>query len=254
MTIIFIAVLIVMIALNLFMFFVIKRTGDRVNKQVRSYFVKQLEVCDSLYEEMKEQWQTLPVKTKEALSQEKEGLALSQGDSSVLPCTLPDIVETVGVTYENENFLREYKAVKHEIKINKPGTVLAIMKEESQEQEAAFAYEIMEILEIFNFNTLYDISTLSQKNQELVFREVLNEKQQQLMDAYIAEFGDFDAIEFYDFVKELSFSFGSEFYVKTGEQNENFSNLGQNVVTVHDPSIIEGIKILYRNKMYDYSV
>ena len=255
MTVIFIGVLLVMAVLNLFMFFVIKRTAVRVDKQVRSYFVKQLEVCDAIYEEnkaLRKENATVFGPNAEALPDDRiykaESLNFTSGGG------LTESIEHRAVTYQNENFLREYKAVKNKMKIDKNRTLMAVIKEESSESEAAPGHLIADLLHSLSFDTLYKVSTLSSQQQEAIMRDVLNEKQLAFLNAYLGEKERFDVLEFFDFLKELSFSCGGDFYVKTGDLRENFDGLGQNVVTVHDPSIVEGIKIVYRNRMYDYSM
>ena len=61
-------------------------------------------------------------------------------------------------------------------------------------------------------------------------------------------------LDFYGYVQEQSQLNDPVYYIHTGSENENFVDTSGNVETVFDDEISEGIKIIYKNKMYDYSI
>ena len=43
-------------------------------------------------------------------------------------------------------------------------------------------------------------------------------------------------------------------YIYVGNKNENYDKLHKNIQTKYDENIIEGIRIEYKGKIYDYSI
>ena len=90
----------------------------------------------------------------------------------------------------------------------------------------------------------------------MILRDVFDSSQNELLDNYLKTLGNrkFDITTFFNYVKEQAKLIDENFYVKTGSQDESFHDLGDNVITVHDDNIVEGIKVVHKNKMYDYSI
>ena len=61
----------------------------------------------------------------------------------------------------------------------------------------------------------------------------------------------------YNFLNYLDYQLQSQspfIYVLVGNKQENYDYLSDKVKTIYDEKIYKGIKIKYRNKIYDYSI
>ena len=59
---------------------------------------------------------------------------------------------------------------------------------------------------------------------------------------------------FIDYLNELVDLNNPYILIYVGNKNENYDNLSKYIVTKYDAGIYKGIKIVYKNKVYDYSL
>ena len=59
---------------------------------------------------------------------------------------------------------------------------------------------------------------------------------------------------FIDYLNELVDSNNPYITIYVGNKNENYDNLSKYIKTIYSDDIYKGIKIVYKNKIYDYSL
>ena len=64
----------------------------------------------------------------------------------------------------------------------------------------------------------------------------------------------FDLKKFISYLNKVIDSLDPHVYVYVGDKNLNYDNLNEYIKTVFDDSIFRGFKIIYRGKLYDYSL
>ena len=64
----------------------------------------------------------------------------------------------------------------------------------------------------------------------------------------------FDTIQFVDYVKSIRTKEDPHVYVSVGENEQDYSEEEKNIICSVDSNICEGIKIIFQNKVYDYSI
>lgn len=165
--------------------------------------------------------------------------------------------ETKTADYKYTSFKDDYKSLKEELdkNINKEDIILEVIDNNKDNEQDKFAKAIFKINEEFEFDTIYELSTLTTEKQLEVLKDVFDEKQVEFLDDYISKVdGKFDIIAFFNHVNDQAKLLDENYYVKTGWNEENFDELHKKVVTVHDDEIAEGIKVVHKNKLYDYSI
>ena len=78
-----------------------------------------------------------------------------------------------------------------------------------------------------------------------------------VLDSYLKEEcrqSEFDAVNFFGHIEQLTKIFDKKYYVMTGWKFDSFEDISENVVTVYDSGICEGIKVMHENRIYDYSI
>ena len=57
-----------------------------------------------------------------------------------------------------------------------------------------------------------------------------------------------------DFVKKIQKVEDPNVYVSVGENEQDYTEKEKNIVCTVDSNICEGVKIVFQNKVYDYSI
>jgi hypothetical protein len=64
----------------------------------------------------------------------------------------------------------------------------------------------------------------------------------------------FDSMKFYDYVKDIRKIEDPHVYVSVGENELDYTEEEKKIICSVDSNICEGIKIIFQNKIYDYSI
>lgn len=233
-----IAIVLVMFIINSFMVYAIIRCWERVNDKIKKFFLDKSSNFD------------IPIVNNE------DSVCVKNNTDKVVIKEKPVYVvatDNNASTYKN-NFKDDYKRIKEQMSFDKDeilNKVVDINIFESNNVSKA----IVDLCNQFDFNTVYELSTLEPRLQEKVLKESLNDNQRYFLDEYLKnKIGEFNSIDFYDYIKQIAKKEDPNFYVKTGWKNDNFDDDEKKIVTIHDDEITEGIKILHKDKLYDYSV
>lgn len=231
-----IAIVIVMVAINLFMVYAIVKTWKKVNEKVEKYFLHNASNFGPIKEEVlvKEAFEVEPKK------EEKPSKSVFIQD------------ESQTVFYQNTNFSSDYKEVKENMEFSKKEIIQDVISK--GDEKSSLESIAIELLKKLDFEVVYELTTLTSENQLKVLYETLSEDEMKMVDMYLHTTNRFDIVEFNDYVKHYALNGDPTFYVKTGWKNDNFDYLGDNVKTVYDENITEGVKIVHKDKLYDYSI
>ena len=106
----------------------------------------------------------------------------------------------------------------------------------------------------FDSDTIYKFKTVIPSKLDEAYREYLNDREYSVYEAFklvtvqntIENF-----IDYLDRMKELNSP-----YIKilVGSRNENYNYLSEYIETIFSSKIYRGIKIIYKNKIYDFSL
>lgn len=236
-----IVILAIMFAINLAMIFAVIRLAKRTGDNLQKFF---LDKTGYLFD----------VKEKEENAVQEDEKAPVETEESKIVMVATDVDNT---KYKSATFGDEYKNLKSEMDFDRDSVILDVINDDEENNvEHEFDTAVMEINNSFDFETIYELGTVSSKDQIKILREVFDKKQNAYLNKYLESLGgrEFAAIDFFNSVKENAKLADQNYYVKTGWKEEYYDDLGDNVVTVHDDNIVEGIKIVHKNKMYDYSI
>ena len=234
-----IIILVVMFLINVALVFAISRLVRRTDENLQKFF---LEKSSEIF--------PVPEKKFEENNDVKEN---QEFISKVEPQYVVNDVDRT--SYKNNKFKNDYKNVKEEMNFDRTDVILDVI-DSSEKESDGLAGAIRKINDDFDFETVYQLSTVSVETQLSILREVFDSEQSKLLNNYLASLGHrkFDVVSFFNYVKEQAKLVDENFYIKTGSAEESYDDLGDNIVTVHDDNIVEGIKVVHKNKMYDYSI
>ena len=232
-----IAIVIVMVVINAFMVYAIIRSWERVSDKINKFFLdKTSDIMDAKLESYE----------KEHFSNASKEVVIKEKPVYVVPNKVDS------TAYKNNEFKNDYKNLKEVMSFDKEEVLEKIISENDNETNGTIATNLVKDIK---FDVMFELNTLSPSEQEDALRSSFNEKQKHLLDEYIAQkIGAFNSIDFFDYVKQIARKEDPKFYVKTGWKNESFDNVSDKVVTVVDEEITEGIKVVHKDKLYDYSI
>lgn len=236
-----IAIVVVMVIINAFMVYAVVGAWERVDEKINRFFL------DRTSSFMLKGTQDSSTEEK-VVEQPKETVIIKTQPVYVAPNTVSNTV------YKSKEFKDEYKNLKEVMSFNKDEVISKVLIE-SEQEISTLGQTAINLKNTFSFDTIFKLSTLSPTEQEDVLRTSFNKDENALLDEYISNKSNaFSAVEFFDYVGQIAKTEDPNFYVKTGWKSDNFNDLGDKVVTVHDNDITEGVKIVHKNKLYDYSV
>lgn len=244
-----IAVLIIMVVINLFMAFAVKKTSDRVDQSIKHYFIGAF--SDSNFRE------TVPeMESVEDVEPENAGDTSYAAESYNKGLGKGKYGENYIVNYKNIDFKREYQILKEKMTFSKKDVVRDVIAKEKGISDVNYGKIADTIKKRFSFDMIFNINTLIPEDQLTILRETLLSEEEELLKKFLREeqFEEFNCVDFFGYVDRMSQIYDNHFYVSTGWKDDDFKNISDDIVMVYDSEICEGIKIMYQNKVYDYSI
>lgn len=247
MVIVFIISCVVISLLVLFMFLIFKKTVAIVNDQTKSYFVNKLQGYDDLINEKENKLNEIDELIKSREEEIKENNEEKIGNKYDFDTDVIDLLSKTkyhdkGVFELNrkidENFVIDYDAlVKDFVNFAKGDNRFNFCKRLKRK---------------FKSDVIYDIKCAS--NQDKIVRELLNDEEYKIYELFKSVSANTSIDNFIDYLDQLVSLNDPTIRVMVGRKDENYNKYGKNVKTIYDSSIYRGIKIMYKNRVYDFSI
>lgn len=258
---IFIAVIVVLLVLIYFMTIMLRSVVSESNQKVNSYFLKNLEMYDERYKEKVSSISKMNVEYEEVsreLRNMKNELISYKTSPFYAPRPVPRDIYIPTARYIDNDFFEEYKIAKDKLmSINKQEVIDNVMDKVPFTGDLKIYNTIQGIMKKLNFDAIYDLCSSTKEDQLQIIKESLDTEEQKLLYQYIEdmeEIDEFDVLGFTDFLKHTAWKNDPHVFVSVAENEEDYSNEKRNIVCLVDQNICEGLKIVYQNKVYDYSI
>ena len=114
-----------------------------------------------------------------------------------------------------------------------------------------------DIMEDMNFDVLYNLCSVSATDQLEVLSEAFTGDKKDVLEQFVntLEIDEtFDSMKFYDYVKNIRKIEDPHVYVSVAENERDYTEEEKNIICSVDGNICEGLKIIFQNKIYDYSI
>lgn len=258
---IFIAVIVVLLILIYFMTIMLRSVVSESNQKVNAYFLKNLEMYDSRYREKVSSLSKINMEyeeTQRELKNMKSEMVSYKTSPFYAPRPVPRDIYIPTARYIDNDFFEEYKIAKDKLmSINKHEVIDNVLEKVSFEGDRE-KYDItQDILKKLNFEAVYDLCSSTKEDQFQIIKESLNAEEAKLLLEYIEDMQDieeFDVLGFIDYLKHIAWKNDPHVFVSVAENEEDYSDADRGIVCSVDQNICEGIKIVYQNKVYDYSI
>jgi hypothetical protein len=260
---IFIAVLIVIAVMLVFLLMAIRLLAAQARTSLNAYFMKNLQVYDELEANRSQESQKL----QEEIEAAKKHLAMLQKKSermeqmTMLVKDRKDVAGGDGVlsmgqaVYRDNDFMDDYAYVRSRMQFS-PNEIMANVKSRIHFQEDEKVAVYTGIQEKFPPETLYEMVTLPLEEQKELLDTVLSPMEQTVVEEYLEEMdqSELDMLEFMDHIDNYVRSHQNIIHVRRGRMSQVQTEPGSRVLVEQDDSVHEGLKIVYKNQLYDYSI
>jgi uncharacterized protein YoxC len=273
MWLIFIVAVIVLAVLMLFMILAIRMLAGQAKDQLNRYFLKNLETYDKLAEnksreidelqgtladltervEAKEQRLKQMAESAQSVSRSVSGSIASSSEYTANIASAEYAGSMSGAAYRDPDFLEDYAYVRQQMKLDYRSIARKLIAtfDYTESREARLCRSMLEKLPAEH---LYDIVTMRDDDQIEYLSGLFNEEEEEYLGEYTKETGQFDLLAFHNYITNYVKDHESKVYLRTGNPEEFMDFENERVSVVRDMGIHEGIRVSYKDTVYDYSL
>jgi hypothetical protein len=237
-----------------FFFLVFRGMAGSVARFARNNALRQAGIFDELIAVKEETLQEIERSISENQAATDEARSFAPSDP-VMPVSAENSAGHIiaAAMYRDEGFVGEYRQIRDNFIFDGEALVReAAAKLPSEETDAVKAAR--EIIDSLGHDACYQLATLSAEEQIDIFSHTLVGPQKALLDEYVALGNYFESYEFLSWLERYVFENSSRIVIGTGRSGESFDGIDERVTTQYDPSLCEGISILSKGRLYDYSI
>ena len=231
------------------MFFILKSTVKKINSQTKLYFVDKLQEYDYMIDDKLNKLNKIneEIKEKELKREEEDSSANSRHYDFDY-----QIIDLLNKTeYQDNNIFELNKQIEEKFKMD----YVALIKKFLESIHDNGAYDFCKNLrKKFTSSEIYKLKIMLPEEQIEYLKKFLNDEEYKIFDLYQKINTKPDIDGFLDYMNELIDLNNPGILVLVGNKEENYDYLSKYIKTVYSKDIYKGIKIIYRKKIYDYSL
>lgn len=249
----FFAALIVMLVLTALAFIALRIVATSINERIKNNFITQLQSYDSLIQKKEAELTAITNKVKLGQSNSLDIIASNNNLSQ----TVENVFLPPDAEYICNDFSMDYKQIKESFSFGKEKVDQELSKVYSQLNlmvDAKNDYHVVsEILNKLTYNSIFKLSVLEGNEQIEIIKQVLDEKENKILEQYISDNTNFDCTKFYHWLDMKKLSLDRSIRVLTSD-NINYDGVPDNVSFIQDKNLCEGFQIRVGNKLYDFGI
>ena len=245
-----IIVAVLLLVLMLILTFMVKR----INSMLKKIYVDKLQEYDFLINDKEERAIKLNSQIEEK-EKEFEGLKnkideIGSGGNNTK--NKEDVILPTDTDYEDENILEDYKKIKSHFAFDKKKIISDFASKCSEVDDKTYKV-LSKIRSYFTYKTMYKISSYQVEEQRLIINKLLTDDEKRYVNKLLNR-KKFNVKTFVKRLDDLILNNNPTINVYVGNKNENYDNLNANVKTIYDKNIVDGFKIEYKGRLYDFSI
>lgn len=245
MTEIFVA-LVVLLILVIITFLFFKRIVNKVNEQSKLYFTLKLQEYDELVKEKEEKLKQI----KEDNDNKEKSNEIKEDMSKTPVIVLDDNKRK----YQVDDLLKTVKKVEDRFKIDNEKILKQFLNNKPTKEELVRFNHLEKMKQEITKIGIYNIITSTDENLLNELFDKLRMVDVDIVDAFALNTTNPTVEDFLNYLENELNKCDPHIYVEVGDKNVNFDYLSDRIVTEYNEKIYKGIMVVYRNKMYDYSL
>ena len=230
------------------MFLVLKRTVKIVNDSSKKYFINTIKEYDEIIDKKQEKLNELNKTLEQEQIKNQADLKENQNevDNSYITLKTP--------SYIDENFFENYKKVNDTFNIDKEKIINKFIKEYVKNNDEKIYDTLINLKEKIKFDVIYKIIKSDDTEINNYLNELLTSEEKKYLEQYKKSQDKFDIMSFISYINEQIDKTSPIIYVRIGNRYENYNQINKYIKTVYDEKIYTGMIIIYKGKIYDYSL
>ena len=240
----FIVIALLVIVLSL----VLKNTVKTINEKSKSYFVDKLKEYDSLIDEKEKKLSELDSELKKRENGLKENLDVDTKPSYDFDSTIIDLLTETD--YVDKNVFAINKKIEEKFIINYEDLIKDFLSSIKDSNRYDFCVNLRNKL---TPEEVYKIEVLLPEEREEYFKKFFTEEEYKVYEIFISS-NNFNMEDFIDYLNRLIELNDPTITILVPSKNINYDYIDSKIKTVVSDNIYKGIKMLYRNRVYDFSL
>ena len=232
------------------MFVILKKTVRIVNSQTKSYFVNKLQGYDDLIRDKESKLSEID----ELIKDKEKGIKEDNTHNDVKTGYAFDtnVIDLLNSTqYQDKNIFELNKKIDENFVVNYEELVKDFLALCDEDKDYDFC---LNLRGKFSSDVIYDLKSMMSDKQEEELKKMLSNKEYKVYEAFKLVVSDHSIDNFIDYLDQLVDLNNPKITILVGNKSENYDHLSENIETVFNDKIYRGIKIIYRNKVYDFSL
>ena len=249
MVILFVVVSLIVAFLIFLMFLILKKTVRIVNEQTKSYFVNKLQGYDDLITERENKLNEIDelIKNREI---GKEGNKKELTKSGYAFDT--NVIDLFNSTqYQDKNIFELNRKIDENFVVNYEELVKDFLTFCDDSSDYEFC---LNLRNKFDSEQIYNFKSLMETDFEDEMKIYLTDKEYKIYEAFKLIINDHTIENFVIYLDQLVDLNSPKITILVGSKHENYDHLSEYIETKYNDKIYRGIKIVYKNKVYDFSL
>ena len=245
----FIIVSLIITFLVFLMFMILKKTVGIVNSQTKSYFINKLQGYDDLITEKENKLLEIDelIKNKEKGIKEDNS---NKKDKKIAFDT--NIIELLNsAKYQDKSLLEVNKFIDDNFVVNYEELIKDFLSLCDENKNYEFC---LNLRGKFTSDVIYELKSMTSLEQDEKIKKMLNSKEYKVYEAFCLVVSEKSVDNFVGYLDQLVDLNNPKITILVGNKSENYDHLSEYINTVFNDKIYRGIKIIYRNKVYDFSL
>lgn len=250
MIVIFIVVCLIIAFLVFLMFLILKKTVSIVNDQTKSYFVNKLQGYDDLIQGKEAKLQEIDdlIKDREKGINKEE----TQENNNQAYAFDTNVLNLMNSTkYQDQNIFELNKKIDENFVVNYEELIKDFLSLCDDSSDYDFC---LKLREKFDSNVIYKLKSMLPEDKEKELKGMLSNKEYKVYQAFKLVANEDNVDNFIDYLDQLVDLNNPKIKILVGNRSENYDHLSKYIETVFSDKIYRGIKIIYKNKVYDFSL
>jgi len=240
----FVVIALLVVAMSL----ILKNAVKEVDNKSKSYFVDKLKEYDYLIDEKEKKLFEL----EEELEKRKNGLIDNELENSRpnydFDSSIIDLLTET--SYLDKNVFEINKKIEEKFIINYEDLIKDFISKISDNNKYDFCINLRNK---FNSEEIYKIEVMLSEEREEYLKEFLSKEEYMIYEIFMSS-NKFIMEDFIDYLNRLIELNDPNITILVPSKSMNFNYIDNKIHTKVSDNIYKGIKILYRNKVYDFSL
>lgn len=242
MTITILVVLIVLGLMSIALFYLLKKEVDNINEMCKVYFLlKTQKYTDNINRENKE------------IDVVKEKIEVEKKDNENNDSTIVYVEKKAN--YQIDDLLKMMKTIDSKFIVDDKMTISNFIETYVTDNRDSIRrfFDLKKMKEYIDEIGIYNIIVGSDEEKEDIKKQLVL-IDEDIFNEYYSGKTEFDIEDFNNYLEYEIGKCDPTIYVYVGNKEDNYDEINNRIKTVYDKNIYKGIKIVYLNKLYDYSL